>query len=205
METTVQLHPLTVSHVIVFGQMPAQMNIDPNQLRQVFGPLGMANVIRMPDGFASIVGDSNQLTMQGNKVTFKGANSEILVDLYRNARPLIIGQVPQVNATAIGYNFEYDIQFPGFSATRVFSTISGNRLPQNLALTKISTVQGATTIKMETSTRDHDRVFAHVNNHDGDPQSPPLTVEQMQQDLEQHRIENEAIFQEIFQCLQPVN
>ncbi len=106
------VNELTVSYVVLLeSQGTVNINIQPEALSQVFGSLGPAHFSGLPNGYVVQAGQSNQLLFQPPRVIFKCANENLLLEMYQNAREMVLGQFNTRTARAFGVNFELNVVF----------------------------------------------------------------------------------------------
>ena len=202
-ESPLKVSYLTHSYVVLVGAPVAHINFDGNKLTRVFGSLGPGNIVQMPNGIAVMVGDYNQLLLQLPKITFRGATQAILLELYRNARRMVLEPFMSKNATAFGINFELDVEFEELTPETALNQMLGQRMPRGTQVTQAGVKINESNILLVKSPRDPERLLhANFNNHIDKPELSSFDVEALTDRLESFREQNESVLQEIYQCLQ---
>jgi hypothetical protein len=193
---------LTYSYVVLVGGPGGQIQWDGNKLSQLFGQYGRGNVAQFPQGIGVILGDYNQLLIQLPKIVFKAALPEILFELYRNSRTMILGHFSAHLAQAFGVNFEVDVEFPGLDASKVLSRLLSDKAPKAMLLNRAQLQIDDSHLIIEKSIRDNAKIHANVNNHIENPGLASFDSDVLKDQLEAYREKTEQIIRELFECLQ---
>ena len=203
-ESPLNINYLTHSYVVIVGAPGAHINFDGNKLTRVFGSLGPGNIVQMPpNGLAVMLGEYNQLLLQMPKITFRGATQTILLELYQNARRMVLDPFMSKNATAFGINFELDVEFGGLTPETALNQMLGQRMPHGTQVMQAGLKIKESNISFAKSPRDPDKLLhANFNNHIDKPELSSFDVETLTDRLESFREQNESVLQEIYQCLQ---
>lgn len=203
LEVILEPQMINCSYVVLVGAPVGHINFDGNKLSRVFGSLGTGNVAQMPNGLAVIVGDSNQLIIQPPKILFKGANKNILFELYRNARREVLNHFDSKHASAFGINFLYEVEFPGMPPVEVLTRLLSDQVPTSMKLIKATLQIGESRMTLDISGRDPDRLLViEFNNHIEKPELASFNNDTLRQEIEKYQLKNQDTLTEIYQCLQ---
>lgn len=203
LEVNLEPQMLNCSYVVLVGAPGGHIQYDGNKLSRVFGSLGGGNVAQMPNGLAVIVGDSNQLIIQPPKILFKGANKNILFELYRNARREVLKHFVSQNASAFGVNFLYEVEFPGMSPGEALMRLLSDQVPKGMRLESAKLQKGESRMTLDISGRDPKRLLVvEFNNHIEKPELASFDNDTLRQEVEKYQQENQRTLIEIYQCLQ---
>ena len=134
---------------------------------------------------------------------FSGANRRNLVDLYGNARELVLNPFAGTHATAFGLNFELDVVFSNLDRNAAMAQMLGEGLREGFTNKAVTVAREDTSYRFELSNLNPDGIFLHINNHIGEPGLASFTADQLETRLDALYEQNINVIREINQCIQP--
>jgi hypothetical protein len=207
---------VSVSYVVLADvQGPIKLPIETGPLSRVFGSrLGHANVVALPGGVGFVVqmGPFNLFQVMGNRIEFKGATTEILYELYGNARNLAM--VPPYNAraaTAFGVNLEANYKFRSTTRDQLLAAMRPSGFGPSVSLEgmrfrKVSGQPGnVLNVNLEKSNLDAAALFFNFNNHIDRPNLSSYTLEDLTDTVNQLLTDANQFAEEVYQCGQSPN
>jgi hypothetical protein len=201
MATSPEFSYLTYSYVVIVGGPGGDIQWDGNKLSQVFGKYGRGNVVQFPAGVGVILGDFNQLIVQPPKISFKAAIPDMLFELYRNSRRMILAPFIAHKSTAFGVNFEIDVGGSDLEAHQILRQLLSKSVPSSMTLKRAQLQSGSTFLNIEQSTRDEKKLFVIVNNEIKDPDLSSWDVDTITTQFEDYKGRTENTIRELLECL----
>jgi len=195
-------HYKTYSFVVLLGAPGGTFNFTGQQLFSVFGKYGKGNVIQQQGLVGIVLGDSNQLIIQPPRITFKGATEEILQELYRNARPLVLRPFESHPAAAFGINFELDIESNDIQSGQVLRKLLGETVAKWLTLRSATVERESSFYTLKSSDEQPGWLNLSINNHIDKPQVPHFDDEMLKAQIASFRKVNETTVKELYECVQ---
>jgi hypothetical protein len=200
---------ISVSYVILADvQGPINLRVETEPLARVFGQLiGRANVAAIPGGYIAQAGPANLFQVAGNRIEFKGATAQILYELYRNARNLVMVQPYNAkDAAAFGVNLEANYTFAGTTRDQLLARMRPDRFQATVSLEGMRFKQtfglrtNVLNVAVEKSNTNPDALFFNFNNHLAHPGRPSYSLEELTTEINQLLTVADQFVEEVYQC-----
>ena len=192
-------------HVVMLGAPGGTFDLTGPQLVNVFGKYGKGNVIQAPNLLGVIMGDSNQLIIQPPKITMKAATEEILQELYRNVKPLVLRQFESHPSSAFGINFELEVEHKEIRPTELMKRLLGKDVPVWLTLQSASVKRESSNYNLRVDDKTPEILHININNHIDKPGMANFDYEMLTEEIRNYRKFNEVTIKELYECVQKLH
>lgn len=207
----VQSTELSLTYVVIVPPGQYDVNVDTKRLVRAFGRYGDGVFAPIQNGFIVQMGPANQLVMQLPKIQFQAANEDVLVELYQNAQLLMLGPFMSKAAQAFGINFHVAVVFPDLSRETVLQRLSGERLPDGVAVTRLGLKRKAllqskvVNYQIQSTGDESQGLKIDINNHFPSPGKASLSLDELRREIADARQEYHRFLEELWQCAQQPN